>query len=329
MAILHFSHKSAPHKSLFRQAKVDQDLGLYLSNRPGYHAIVILNPKLQSGHLDATLLPQAAPRVVVVEDCPGVVECFKACILKAAPDARILAFHDGDSAWACLEETSPDLLISDLSHPGMRGVEMLSALALKGVDYPILMVSGVMGMLETQARRNAGPRLNVHYLSKPFVPDEFIFLLKQCLHRLSPQDQLVQWSASLSRPLRIVQLDDEEPILDIVAYILRQCFPNLLLYQFQKSPSAWRILTEARPDLLITDDIMHGNRDWNGESIVRCLVERGVDYPILVLSAWPPTQAWVQRVGADYGKLSFLCEPFAPSHFYRELGKFFGPLNHP
>ena len=211
----------------------------------------------------------------------------------------------------------------------MRGVEMLSALALKGVDYPIVMVSGVMGMLETQARRNAGPRLNVHYLSKPFVPDEFIFLLKQCLHRLSPQDQLVQWSASLSRPLRIVQLDDEEPILDIVAYILRQCFPNLLLYQFQKSPSAWRILTEARPDLLITDDIMHGNRDWNGESIVRCLVERGVDYPILVLSAWPPTQAWVQRVGADYGKLSFLCEPFAPSHFYRELGKFFGPLNHP
>ena len=290
---------------------------------------MMLNPELEPGHLDARLSPQAALQIVVVEDCPGVVKCIEFCIRSMAPDAGIRVFANGDAAWACLNEATPDLLISDLVHPGMSGVEMLSRLALKGVDFPILMVSSMMSTLEPEARRNAGPRLNVHYWTKPFSAPEFIGLMKQCLDRLKPQDRLIQWNASLSRPLRIVQLDDEEPILNIVAVMLRRCFPNLLLYQFQKSPSAWRILTEAKPDLLITDDIMHGNRDWNGESIVRCLVERGVDYPILVLSSWPPTQAWVQQVGADYGKLFFLCEPFAPSHFYRELGKFFSQLNHP
>jgi CheY-like chemotaxis protein len=289
----------------------------------------MLNPEPEPGHLDATPAPQPGLKIVVVDDDSDFRELLEALIQDAFPEARILTFANGITVWEYLEEASPDLLISDLRHCGMDGLEMLSRLCQKDVLYPIVILSGTMPALEPEARRAAGPRLKVHCLPKPLFPNQFIFLLKQCLALPLLEAGLRKWSTGRPQPLRIVQLDDEEPILNIVAIMLRQCFPNLLLYQFQQSPSAWRILTEARPDLLITDDIMHGNREWNGESIVRCLVERGVDYPILVLSAWLPTQAWVQQVEAECDNVSFLAEPFAPVHFYRELGKFFGPLNLP
>jgi DNA-binding response OmpR family regulator len=292
------------------------DLGLYLSNPFCYTGGMMLNPVLSGRRL----------KIVWVEDSLDLIELLGPDIQEAFPDADFRYFLNGDEAWKWLDRESPDLLISDLGHPGMHGLEMLARLCLKDVAYPIVIVSGIVNERKHLARRLAGPRLKVHYRAKPFEIDPLISLLEQCLNRSISPARLMRWSASLPRPLRIVQLDDEPAILQIAAKLLRGCLQNALLCQFQNSPSAWRILTEDRPDLLITDDIMHSAPEWNGEGIVRRLVAKPVEYPILVLSARAPTQAWVHRLQANGSRVSFLGEPFAPAHFYRELGKCLGPL---
>jgi DNA-binding NtrC family response regulator len=269
--------------------------------------------------------PKPALKIVLVEDETVLVQLFRIYLRAIFPAASIVAFHDGDAAWAHLDQESPDLLISDLKHPGMDGFEMLSRLAQKGVAYPILIISGFVSSGIRQACHCAGPRLRVHYLSKPFEMQKFFDLVQQCLNRPAPADDPIPPAGSPERPLEIVQLDDEEPLLELVAALLKQRFTHFQLLQFQHSPSAWRVLTEGRPDLLITNDIMGEDREWNGEGIVRRLVGRGVSYPILMLSGWPPSEIWAEQMKTDYRKFAFLANPFTPVEFYRELDRICGP----
>jgi DNA-binding NtrC family response regulator len=101
------------------------------------------------------------------------------------------------------------------------------------------------------------------------------------------------------------------------------------LFQFKNSPTAWRILTQAEPGLFITGDIMHPDPQWNGQNIVRRLLERKVEYPIILMSGWPRTLECMSKVQAEYRKFSLLPEPFTPAQFYRELGRFFSLRNLP
>jgi DNA-binding NtrC family response regulator len=273
---------------------------------------------------DTPLSPKPALKIVVVDDEPMLVELYRNYLKALFPDARIISFLNGNAAWAYLEQESPELLISDLKHCGMGGFEMLSRLSQKGVTYPIVIVSGYLEEGIRQVCHYAGPRLNVHYLPKPFELKKFVSLVQQCLARPHPVDNLAQPVGAPIRPLKVVHLDDEEVFLHLIAALLKRRFSHIQLFQFQNSPSAWRILTEASPDLLITDDIMSGNREWNGENIVRQLVARRVEYPIMVMSGWPPTQTWVHRVGAGHRKFAFLSNPFSLAEFYRELDRLIG-----
>ena len=285
---------------------------------------MMLNPRLQPGHLDVRHSPPAGPLVVMVEDHADLRKFLSALIREALPTARILGFANGDDAWAWLEHSSPDLLISDLFHPGMGGTEILLHLALKGAEYPIVMVSGMMGMMEPLARRVAGPGLNVQYWPKPFLAEDFVGMLKRFLEPVTPQDRLLRWSAALPRPLKIVQLDDEEFIFNLFGLLVQRCLRKVWLYQSRPGPDAWRLLTEGRPDLLITSDRMAPGGKWIGERVVPRLVAQGVDYPILVASGWPPTYDWVRRLQTRYPKCSYLLKPFSPDQFYRQLDRIFG-----
>jgi DNA-binding NtrC family response regulator len=275
--------------------------------------------------LDTPTSPKSALKIVLVEDEPELAQLFRIYIRTIFPAAGIVTFHDGDAAWAYLNQVSPDLLISDLKHPGMDGCAMLSGLAQKGVAYPIMILSGFLPSVIRQACHCAGPQLQVHFLPKPFDLKKFVVLLQQCLNRPSPAADPLPPTGSPERPIKIVQLDDEEPLLNLVAALLKRRFTHFQLLQFQHSPSAWKILTEARPDLLITDDIMSKDREWNGEGIVHRLVAQGVNYPILLLSGWPPSWLWATRMKADYRRFTFLTNPFGPEEFYRELDRICGP----
>jgi CheY-like chemotaxis protein len=92
------------------------------------------------------------------------------------------------------------------------------------------------------------------------------------------------------RPLRIVSVNDEKILLELVEVIISGYFKAVIVQSFQDAEEAWQELSRSDPDLLITDDIM-GKLD--GEDIVRRLADRKAAYPIIVIQGYPEREQWV------------------------------------
>src|ERR1039457_4409993 len=55
------------------------------------------------------------------------------------------------------------------------------------------------------------------------------------------------------RSFRIVHIDDEDWLLEMVGMAIRAKFKNVVIDEFQNGDKAWEELLRADPDLLITD----------------------------------------------------------------------------
>jgi len=83
-----------------------------------------------------------AYRIFVVEDLPRLRSTF-AAILNAQPDMELCG--DAGSAEEALEkipQASPDIVLVDVSLPGMSGIDLLRVLARVQPELPALIVSG-------------------------------------------------------------------------------------------------------------------------------------------------------------------------------------------
>jgi len=113
-------------------------------------------------------------RVVLLDDCPVVLEMLSGVIRSCWERATIVSCTDSHAAWEELQQTTPDLFVTDLVHGGIDGCQMLARLAELDVKYPIVVLSGNLPKREAEARAAAGTGLNMSYWQKPIVHDEFI-----------------------------------------------------------------------------------------------------------------------------------------------------------
>ena len=121
------------------------------------------------------------------------------------------------------------------------------------------------------------------------------------------------------RPLRIIAVNDEPIILEVLKRMFQNSAVAVALKCFTDSGEAWRELLQTDPDLLITDDAMPGLR---GEEIVRRLLERKAAFPIIVMSPWAPTETWVRECASRGMNITFLAMPFDLESFRKALGRF-------
>jgi two-component system, OmpR family, response regulator len=77
-------------------------------------------------------------RIMLVEDEKMLSELCELLIRELFKDVELLLFEDGDAAWQYLLRSKPDLLITDLYHPGMDGGTMIRRLADRQVKFPII-----------------------------------------------------------------------------------------------------------------------------------------------------------------------------------------------
>ena len=105
-------------------------------------------------------------RVVILEDDELLVRLYVVCLTKAFPlRFQTQAFTDGDEAWKELSQTDPDLLITDLQHPGLDGWQLLGLLAEQKKKYHILMISGEFQ--KDMDSKSFFPELNLRMMAKP------------------------------------------------------------------------------------------------------------------------------------------------------------------
>jgi DNA-binding NarL/FixJ family response regulator len=92
---------------------------------------------------EETMSERAAFRVLIADDHPLVVGGLRQAILAAAPDAQITVAHDFDSMVAALQASSgADLVLLDLTMPGVRGFSGLLFLRSEHPSIPVIVVSG-------------------------------------------------------------------------------------------------------------------------------------------------------------------------------------------
>ncbi|MFF2041470.1 response regulator [Kitasatospora sp. NPDC058170] len=103
----------------------------------------------------------------------------------------------------------PDVLVLDVSMPGISGAEVCRTLRARGDDIPVLMLSA----LDEPADRVAGLQAGADdYLVKPFALEELVLRLRALLRRRPPQstDRVVAGPLVLDASTRQAYLDGGE-----------------------------------------------------------------------------------------------------------------------
>lgn len=85
------------------------------------------------------------------------------------------AAGDGGAALAAIEKSAPDLLVLDVSMPGLGGLEVCRRLRAKGLGFPILLLTARDAVSERVAGLDAGAD---DYLVKPFAFGELLARLR-------------------------------------------------------------------------------------------------------------------------------------------------------
>lgn len=118
----------------------------------------------------ATGRPGRHPRIVLLDDVPEVRQYIRTIIQAQFADAEIVECENGDEAWKIIQESPPDLLVTDHSHPGLLGEEILKRLAAAHSQLPVLLVSafhpGLESLREPHGAYSQAPR---GFLAKPFT----------------------------------------------------------------------------------------------------------------------------------------------------------------
>lgn len=90
------------------------------------------------------------------------------------------ASPDGGAALAAIEESAPDVLVLDVSMPGLDGLDVCRRVRAKGLGFPVLLLTARDAVAERVAGLEAGAD---DYLVKPFALRELQARLRALLRR--------------------------------------------------------------------------------------------------------------------------------------------------
>jgi signal transduction histidine kinase/CheY-like chemotaxis protein len=122
--------------------------------------------------------------VLIVEDDKDILD-FNAALLQDEGYSVLLATNGAD-AFKLLQETLPDIVITDLMMPGMDGMELLRNIRSNPLTahIPVIILSAKGSAGEKERGIAAGAQ---SYLSKPFSPAELKGLVRNQLQLISVQ----------------------------------------------------------------------------------------------------------------------------------------------
>jgi two-component system response regulator AtoC len=142
--------------------------------------------------------------VLLVDDEPGVL--FTLAELLSERGHKTITARSGSEALAKLEDA--DAVLTDLSMPGMDGLELMSQIAQRDPGLPVILLTAHGSERVAVAAMKQGA---YDYLSKPFDIDEIAVVIERALEarrlridnrRLSAEQTLGRRIIGTSRPMR-------------------------------------------------------------------------------------------------------------------------------
>lgn len=120
-------------------------------------------------------------KVLVVDDEQMVADTLGIIFQKRGFDCRVS--YTGAEALACTEDFCPELLLCDMSMPGMSGLEIVSTVTGKFPDCRVLLLTGHytnLGSARKWARSHSAPSL---IMTKPVLPGLLLEQADALLHQ--------------------------------------------------------------------------------------------------------------------------------------------------
>jgi len=119
-------------------------------------------------------------RILVVDDEPQITRVLRTSLSSQGYDIRVA--NNGETALEIMKDWTPDLVITDLSMPGMDGLALCQRLRVSS-QIPILVLS-VRGEERTKVQAlDAGAD---DYITKPFGIEELLARVRASLRRAPP-----------------------------------------------------------------------------------------------------------------------------------------------
>ncbi|WDP88767.1 MAG: response regulator [Desulfobacter sp.] len=123
--------------------------------------------------------PKAAGNIMVVDDEPPITSTLSAILSRQG--YRVTPFEDGESALASFagDPAGYDLVITDMTMPGMTGDRLARRLLEIRPDVPIILCTGYHEKFTEAAAREAGI---ARYLQKPVIGPELSAVIQELLN---------------------------------------------------------------------------------------------------------------------------------------------------
>jgi two-component system, OmpR family, response regulator len=120
---------------------------------------------------------QPPPRsVLVVDDDRHLCDILTELLSEAG--YTVGCAHDGEEAWQHIQRRPPDIIVSDITMPGLDGIGLASRLASCGYATPIILMS---------AGHRDWTGVSATFIRKPFDLDHLLAALANILSRPTTQ----------------------------------------------------------------------------------------------------------------------------------------------
>ena len=148
---------------------------------------ILLPARSRAEEQETRTLPAVPPvptaigkHVLIVDDEAGVVGVLKRVLTRggyevtahASPEAALATFMAGPA--------NVDLVITDLTMPGLNGLEFAGKIAAVRPELPVIVTTGFAGSLITPKELAEHPNIR-HTMEKPFSPEELLRLVAELL----------------------------------------------------------------------------------------------------------------------------------------------------
>jgi FixJ family two-component response regulator len=134
-------------------------------------------------------------RIFIVDDEKVIADTLCAILRSSGYDA--IAFYDAEQTLGACQKLQPDCVISDVSMPGMNGVEMAVQLRDRFPECRVLLFSGQAATLEVlEAAHRKG--YDFELLLKPVHPKDLLAKLEKTIRRPSQSDAQLRGSGAVA-----------------------------------------------------------------------------------------------------------------------------------
>ncbi|HEX8790359.1 MAG TPA: sigma-54 dependent transcriptional regulator [Polyangiaceae bacterium] len=180
------------------------------------------NRARQGNMKDGSPAPGESRVRIVVADDEASARSGLATLLKQEGFDVVLA-EDGGSALARVQETAPDVLVTDLRMPGMDGIDLLRKAREADPDLIVVLMTA-FAEVETAVR--AMQEGAEHYLTKPLQIDELVLVIRRALERRSLKHEATELRARLKDRLRFDAIIGSSPAMQEIFNVIEQVSPS-------------------------------------------------------------------------------------------------------